>query len=179
MTHFHIKIILFSFTAFILSGCQKTYIVSKSQDVLFQMEYISNTSIYTHWGIFIDVNGNILTYSQPERWNFPSKDQIFTKNEVLANVSACRITGVKIPKEELQKYINYIDNIAASKVTLPKNHNSDAGTLSYYCYQYSESSSTYKRSVIRTEGQFTCENLNFYSKKVVSWINEFHGSVSM
>lgn len=103
-----------------MSGCQKTYIVSKSQDVLFQFEYINNTSVYSHWGIFVDANGNILIYNLPEKWNFPKDDQILTQKELLQNVAACKKTDRKIPAEELQKYINCIDNIAASKVSMQK-----------------------------------------------------------
>jgi len=161
-----------------LSGCEKTYIVSKSQDILFQFEYTNNALGYAHWGIFIDVSGNILTYNLPEKWNFPKDDQTLTKKEVLENIAAGKISGMKIPAQELQKYVNYIDNVAASKVTSPKNVASDAGTFSYYCYQYSENSSTYKRTIIKTEGDFECENLNFYSKKVVVWMNEIRNSIS-
>jgi len=161
-----------------LSGCEKTYVVSKSQDILFQFEYINNAWGHAHGGIFVDVNGNILTYNLPEKWNFPKNDQTLTKKEVLENIATCKISGRKIPAGELRKYINYIDNIAASKVTSPKNVAADAGTLSYYCYQYSENSSTYKRTIIKTEGDSQCENLNFYSKKVVVWLTDLRNSIS-
>jgi hypothetical protein len=161
-----------------LSSCEKANVISKSQDILFQFEFINYAWGYTHLGIFIDVNGNILTYDLPEKWNFPGDDQTLTQKEVLDNIAACKISQKKITTAELQKYINYIDNIAASKVTLPKNVAADAGTLSYYCYQYSENSSTYKRTIIKTEGDFECENLNFYSKRVVVWINEIRNSIS-
>src|SRR5659263_152765 len=87
-----------------LSGCEKTYIVSKSQDILFQFEYTNNALGYAHWGIFIDVSGNILTYNLPEKWNFPKDDQTLTKKEVLENIAAGKISGMKIPAQELQKY---------------------------------------------------------------------------
>ena len=96
----------------------------------------------------------------------------------MPNIASSKISGRKIPPEELQKYVNYIDNIAASKVTSPKNVAADAGTISYYCYQYSENTSTYKRTIIKTEGDLECENLNFYSKKVVAWLNDIRNSVS-
>jgi len=170
-----LSIIILSLT---LSGCEKTHVVSKSQDILYQVEYINYAWVYSHRGLYIDINGNILTYNLPEKWNFPKEDQLLTRKEVLENIAACKISGKKIPGEELQKYIKYIDNIAASKVTSPKyNAASDAGTLSYYCYQYSESSSTYKRTIIRTEGDSECENLNFFTKKIVDWMNDIRSSI--
>jgi hypothetical protein len=158
-------------------SCEKTYVVSKSQDILFQADYIKSTRGNIHWGIYVDVNGNILTYNLPEKWNIPHDDKTITQKEVIDNIAACKISDRKIPREELQKYINYIDNIAASKVTAPKNVSADAGTLSYYCYQYSESSSTYKRTVIKMTGDIDCENLNFYSKKVVDWMNGIRANI--
>jgi hypothetical protein len=154
-----------------LSGCEKSYVVSKSQDILFQFEYINHAWGYAHSGFLIDVNGNILLYDLPEKWNFPTDDQILTQKEVIENIGICQIAGIKILPDELRKYTNYIDNIAASKVTSPKNVAADAGTIAFYCYQYSESSLTYKRTVIKTEGDFLSENLNFYSKKIVEWMN--------
>jgi hypothetical protein len=160
-----------------LSGCEKSYVVSKSQDILFQFEYINHAWGYSHTGFLIDVNGNILTYNLPEKWNFPAEDQTLTRKEVLENIGRCQIAEIKIPPEELRKYTNYIDNISASKVTSPKNVAADAGLIAFYCYQYSESSLTYKRTVIRTDGDFVSENLNFYSKKIVEWMNNIKSRI--
>ncbi len=162
----------------VLSSCQKTYVVSKSQDILFQYEYINTTGTYSHWGIFVDARGNVLSYDLPEKWNFPRDDQTITQKELLENVALCKSTGLKIPAEVLQKHINSIDNIASSKVSSPKRTSSESGTAYYFCYQYSENSSTYKRTIIKTEGNLKSENLNFYSKKIVSWMNEIRRTVS-
>jgi hypothetical protein len=178
MKPFHLNYIFALLISLAFSGCQKTYIVSKSQDILFQIEYLSNAGVYSHWGLYIDVNGNVMTYNLPGKWNFPKENQTLTKQEVNENIAACKLSNSKIRLEELRKYTNFIDNLAASKVTLPKNHLSDIGTLSFYCFQYSESSSEYKRSIIKTEGHINCENLNFYSKKVVSWMSEYQNAIS-
>jgi hypothetical protein len=162
----------------LLGSCQKTYTVSKSQDILFQYEFIKTTGTYAHWGIFVDAKGNILTFNLPEKWNFPKDDQTITQKELLEDVSFCKLTGKKIPVGELQKHINSIDNLAASKVSSPKKTNSGSGIGSFYCYQFSESSLTYKRTIIKTEGDLKCENLNFYTRKLVAWMNEIRKDVS-
>ena len=51
-----------------------------------------------------------------------------------------------------------------------KNVAADAGSTKYICYQYSENSGMYKGTLIKMEGDFTCENLNFYSKRVAEWM---------
>ena len=82
------------------------------------------------------------------------------------------------PKGEILKYSAYINNIASSKVTALKNVGADAGSYEYICYQYSENNAIYKGSLIKMEGDFTCENLNFFSKKVVSWMQDISNSLS-
>jgi hypothetical protein len=172
MKRLSLKILYLIAVCYLSVSCQKTYVVSKSQEILFQVEYLNNIEVYDHWGYFIDVNGIVRSYNLPEKWNFPGDDQIISNKEMLENLAASKITETKIPKDELRKYINYIDNIAASKVTMTKSKSTIEGTLSYYCYQYSENSSSYKRTIIKTKGRSKCENLNFYSKKVVLWMNE-------
>jgi hypothetical protein len=177
MKRHSLKFIILIAFCYLSVSCQKTYVVSKSQEILFQVEYLNNVEVYEHWGYFIDVKGNVFSYNLPEKWNFPGDDQTITKKDAMENLAACKIVEIKVPQEELQKYTNYIDNIAASKVTMTKSKSTIEGTLSYYCYQYSENSSSYKRSVIKTRGHSKCENLNFYSKKVVLWMNEIGAHV--
>jgi hypothetical protein len=172
------KLIFISALLLILNSCQKTYVVSKSQEILFQYEYIRTAGTYDHQGFFVDTRGNILSFNRPEKWNFPKDDQTITQKELLENISSCKLTGKIIPAAELQKNINSIDNIAASKVTFPKRTNTESGTSSYYCYQFSENSLTYKRTIVKTEGDLKCENLNFFSKKIVAWMNEVKHDVS-
>ena len=167
-----IRLISILIIAFSACGCQKDHLVSAGQDILFQREYINYAWGYQHNGYIIESNGNVLTFNNPLKWNFPDKDKKLTEQQVKENISSCTLTGKKVPKNELQKYINYIDNISFSKVTAVKNVGADMGSLVYYCYQFSENSSTYKASIIKMEGDYECENLNFYSKRVVDWMED-------
>jgi hypothetical protein len=161
----------------VLFGCQKDYIVSEGQEILFQQEYINYAWSLQHYGYIIDRNGNVLTFNKPVKWNFPDKDNKLTERQVKENISSCTLTGKKISKEELQKYVNYIDNISASKISSPRNVGADMGSLVYYCYQFSASSMTYKSTRIKMEGDYQCENLNFYSKKVVAWMDGIRAGI--
>jgi hypothetical protein len=177
MKRLSVNIVFLIAFCYVSISCQRTYVVSKSQQVLFQVEYLNNVEVYEHWGYFIDASGNVLSYNLPEKWNFPGDDQTISKKEIMENLAVSKLTETKISKEVLQKYINYIDNIAASKVTMSKSKSTIEGTLSYYCYQYSDNSSSYKRTIIKTKGHSKCENLNFYSKKVVKWMSDIGDSV--
>ena len=165
------------FTAFI-SGCQKDYIVGKGQEILFQQEYVNYAWGFQHNGYIIDIDGNVLTFKNPDKWNFPDKDSKLTDQQVKENIASSTLTGKKISKTDLHKYINYIDNISSSKITSPRNAGADMGSLVYYCYQFSENSSIYKATKIKMEGDFECENLNFYSKRVVDWMKNISNSLS-
>ncbi len=174
-----IKITLMLLLFLILAGCKKNYVISDKQLILFQYEYVNYAWGYQHSGFIIDSKGDVLTYNNPDEWNFPDKNFIMTEKQVEENISHCRQSGKNIPEEELLKYSKYINNIASSKVTAVKNVAADAGSLEYICYQFSDDGGSYKGTLIRMEGDFTCENLNFYSKKVAAWMKEINSSISV
>ena len=172
------KIILIAFLVLLFTGCKKNDGVSDNQVILFQLEYVNHAWGYQHNGFMIDNDGNVLTYNNPVYWNFPDNELNIYESQVADNISKCVLTSTKIPKEELNKYTNYINNIASSKVTALKNVASDFGSLEFICYQYSERTEAYKGYLIKMEGDFTCENLNFYSKKVVAWIRDISNNIT-
>ncbi len=161
--------------ASVLFGCKKGYIVSEGQKIFFQYDYINYNNKFQHYGIIIDNEGNILAYNNPEKWNFPGNDNVLSSSEVEENLLFCVHTGRQIPKKELQKYVNFIDNISASKISSPRLKSTNIGSHIYYCFQYSETNDDYKAVIIKQEGDIECENLNFYSKKVVEWIKNIQG----
>jgi hypothetical protein len=172
------QIIFIASMALILAGCKKNFNISDKQAILFQLDYVNYAWGYQHNGYIIDKDGNILIYNNPENWNFPDNNFGLTEHQVSENIASCYLSERKIAKDELQKYSNYINNIASTKITALKNVAADAGSLEYICYQYSENSGMYKGTLIKKEGDFTCENLNFYSKKVASWMREVNNSLA-
>lgn len=174
MKVFVFKILLSVILIIPFSGCKKNHLLSEKQLVLFQFDYMGDR----HSGFIIDNDGNILAYSNPEGWNFPDTDMSLTEKQVNENIEKCVFTGKKIPSDELRKYAVHIPNISMSKVTAARNTGANIGTIQFLCYQYSESTETYKISIIRTEGDFTSENLNFYSKKVIAWIRGINNNLT-
>jgi hypothetical protein len=173
------NLIIISFFLLLTVGCKKNYSISDKQAILFQFDYLNYAWGYDHNGFIIDNQGNIYIYSNPENWNFPDTEFSLSENQVTENINKCTRTGKTLPKEELQKYTGYIKNIASSKVTALKNVAADAGSLEYICYMYSESTGMYKGYLVKMEGDFTCENLNFYSKRVALWMKEIKNSISI
>jgi hypothetical protein len=172
------KIFIVALLLLILTGCRKDYDISDKQAILFQFEYVNYAWGYQHFGFIIDNEGNVLKYSNPDDWNFPDNDLIISESLVAQNLSKCIKISNKIPNEELQKYSKYINNIASSKVTALKNVAADAGSYDFICYQFSENTNSYKGYLIKKEGDFTCENLNFYAKRVLSWMKEIEAGIS-
>jgi hypothetical protein len=153
-----------------LPGCRKTSQNSDVQAVLFQYDYVNYAWGYKHSGFIIDNNGNVLTYNNPEGWNFPENDLELTGDEIEENLSKCNPTGLTISTDELRRYSSYIKNISQSEISAMKNVGADMGTAEYLCYQHSEATGIYKGYLIKMEGDFSCENLNVYSKKVSTWL---------
>jgi hypothetical protein len=170
MKNFHIKIFIVLITVCFIAGCKKNIAINEKQEILFQVDYVNYAWGYQHSGFIVDNEGMVLTYKNPQDWNFPDKDMVLTESQIRENIGKCLIPGKRIPTDELKKYASYIKNISSSKVTALKNVAADAGSLEYICYLFDEKSGTYKGCLIKKEGDFTCENLNFYSRKVSIWL---------
>jgi len=164
---------------FLNPGCKKSLIVHDSQVILFQYDYVNYAWGYNHHGFFIDSEGNILAYDNPEDWNFPGQNYVISQSQLDENLSKCSNVARKVTAEEIEKYSKYIHNIASSKVTALKNASADAGKAEYLCYQFSEFYGSYKGTLIKMEGDNTCENLNFHSKRVAMWIKEIGESLAL
>jgi hypothetical protein len=169
-----LKISFILLASLILISCRKNVVINEKQAILFQVDYINYAWGYQHYGFIIDNEGKVLTYKNPQEWIFPDKDFKLSGNQVHDNIEKCLFSGKIIPPDELIRYAGSIKNISSSKVTATKNVAADAGSLEYICYQFDELSDTYKGSLIKMEGDFTCENLNFYSKKVATWLKNIN-----
>lgn len=172
------KILLMILIGLILTGCGKNFILSDDQEVLFQYEYQNNAWGAQHEGYFIDKEGNVLKYKSPEEWNHPDNDLIIYLDQLSENLDRCSIAETVIPEAELEKYSRYISNISSSKISAPKQSGADMGSHRYICYKYDETFKVYKGFLIKLEGDITRENLNFYSKKVVSWMKDINQNIS-
>jgi hypothetical protein len=177
MKIFQINIFLILLSAIFLTGCKKSVVISEKQEILFQVDYVNYAWGFQHNGFMIDNEGKVLTYRNPQNWNFPDKDFSISDNQVRENIGNCDISVKKIPAVELKKYAGYIKNIASSKVTAMKNVAADAGSMEFICYQFQENTGTYKGYIIKKEGDFTCENLNFFSKRVTTWLKIINDTV--
>jgi hypothetical protein len=158
-------------------GCRKNQPVNGRQIMLFQFEYVNYSLNYDHYGFIIDNEGNVLEYKNPEAWNFPDRDLKIGVNQVAENMALCSATGIKIQTEELRKYSGHIVNMAASRVSALKPAADNAGSAEYICWQYNENSGLFKGTIIKMEGNFTCENMNFYSRKTAEWMKDIHNQV--
>jgi len=172
-----LKIFSILIAILVIWACKKSTAISDKQAILFQVDYINYAWGYQHTGFLIDNSGNILTYKNPQDWNFPDKDLNISESQVKANIESCQRTGNRVSAAELKKYTAYIKNISSSKITAMKNVAADAGNIEYICYQFSGNTGTYKGTLIKMEGDFTCENLNFFSKKVAAWLKSIQETI--
>jgi len=173
-----LKVFFILFITHVFTGCKKQTVINEKQAILFQVDYVNYAWGYQHNGFIIDNEGRVLTYKNPQEWIFPDKDLKLSGSQVHDNIEKCHFSGKTIPREELIKYARYIKNITSSKVTAPKNVAADAGSLEYICYQFSEIPDTYKGCIVKMEGDFTCENLNFFSKKVSTWLKNINENLN-
>lgn len=159
------------------SGCQKDNVVSEDQKIIFQYSYTNRAWGPQNQGLLIKGDGNVLVYDNPEKWNFPDSENKLTQAQVEENLSYCTPTDLKIPQAELQKYVKYINNFASSKVSAPVSRGADMGAFSYLCFQFSTDSLNYKTVTIRVRGDWEYENLNYFSKKTVDWLDSIRSEL--
>lgn len=173
------QILVLNLFVLILTGCNKDFILSDEQEILFQYEYQNNAWGSQHFGYFVDRKGNILTYNMPEAWNYADKDQMIYQDQMIENLGYCTISDKSIPLSELEKYTRHIPNISSSKVSAVRNTGADMGSHTFICYKFDEAFRVYKGFLIKMEGDNTSENLNFFSKKVVSWMKDINQDISL
>lgn len=177
MRNIHLYIFLFLLASLLLPGCKKAALVNENHAILFQVDYVNDVREYEHSGFFIDSEGNVYRYKNPANWIFPDKDFVLTESQIRDNTENCEADSIKIAIDELQKYSKYIKNITLSKVTAFKNAAAKTGSVKYICYQHIDGSEIYKGSILKMEGEYTCENLNFFTRKVTSWLKNFTDTV--
>lgn len=173
------QILCFVIALISIAGCNKKPVINDKQTLYFQFDYVNYAWGYQHTGFLIENDGRVMTYRNPQNWNFPDKNYNLTESQVRDNIGDCLFSGITIPQSELKKYASYIKNISLSKVTAMKNVAADAGTIDYLCYMFIPDTNTYKGFLIKKEGDFTCENLNFYSKKVSAWLKNINDSLAI
>ena len=163
------------FVVLVMTGCKKRDFSSERQQmILFQYDYRSSSH---HYGYYIDSEGNVYTYNDPEEWNMPDNDLEISQELISENSGNTVYSGIKISEDELSRYAKVIDYIASSKVTAPgKNANSE-GTVQYICYRFNGNYQKYKGCLVRSEGRITRENLNFHAKRITQWMDEIGAKV--
>jgi len=174
MKTLYIKIFIIPVTILLLTGCRKKTVINNNQAILFEVEYVNNSHGNQHNGVLIDKEGNVMLYNNPETWSFPDKEYKLSSVQGSSNLANCVNSGKRITQEELISYARFIKNISASKVTALKHEEVDTGSLKYICYLFDEKSGMYKGSLIKMEGAASCENLNFYSRKVAGWLKNIY-----
>ena len=145
--------------------------------VLFQYSYTNWAWKPSNEGILIKGDGTVLIYNNPEKWNFPNSEKSLTSSQVEENLSYCTPTNISIPSAELHKYARYIDNLTSSKISAPINRGADMGSSSYFCFHFSKDSASYRTVTIKITGDWECENLNYFSKKTVDWIDNIRSNL--
>jgi hypothetical protein len=173
-----IKYLLFILILVALQSCQKEYITDRNQKVLFEFSYVNYAWGEVNTGFYIDTDGNILEYENPENWNFSEQDNNLTSEQVEENLSFCMPSGLKIRSEELRQYINYIDNLARSRISAPVHSGADMGSLRMFCFEYMREEGSYRPVLIKWTGDYQSENLNFYAKKVSEWLQGINNELT-
>ena len=97
-----LKILLLFLLTVMMTGCKKNIVISDRQAILFEFEYVNYAWNYQHYGFIIDNEGNVLTYNNPENWNFPDRELRISENQVAENLSMCTIQASESQKQNFR-----------------------------------------------------------------------------
>ncbi|MGB0862526.1 MAG: hypothetical protein ACPG19_14385 [Saprospiraceae bacterium] len=160
---------------FIISSCDLSESVTLDEleryPVYFQYEYINYAWVKNHYGWFIDNQGNVMGYNQPDQWNSGSNEGLYAENDLLSNLALVDTLLYTVNIEELQQQVAHIS--AAHKGTLSDQENTaqDMGTNTLYAFAWDEDKQEYERILIKSTGDWSQENNNSEAKKIFNWLN--------
>ncbi|MCB9034708.1 MAG: hypothetical protein H6553_12780 [Chitinophagales bacterium] len=160
LSNFKLKLIAFVIIGTLFfTACKK----EKSTDsklnpnILFQVEYYNMAWAYTHLGIFIDENGNVLKYNlsnnYPNNWKRVDSLDYISSKDLLSNINFATIDS-QINVDTLLQKATLIQATINGTLSDIQYLGADIGLHSYYCYYWDSNKNKYKRQLLFVTGDY-------------------------
>ncbi len=156
-------------------GCEEMLHTNEQlpdQEYFFLFEYINFAWGYQHNGWLMDSTGTVRYFEVPEKWMVPSTDAAIEIPGIENYVSRADSVITKVDRSVLIRKAQLIDTAAKGEFTEPENVMADAGSWSYYALQYDPDRETYKRILLKQDGDWEIENLSEAAMELYDWMRE-------
>jgi|WetSurMetagenome_2_1015567.scaffolds.fasta_scaffold75389_3 hypothetical protein len=142
------------------------------EQVVFSGGYVNWAWGYTNFGWFIDRDGKVKSYTitDPKNWWGVNDPEHIKKPDMEHNYNQATKTLFEIPMPELLYKYSLIKNVANGPLSEPRDTGRDMGGKGYYCYQFDDSSRTYRQILLKVTGDISQENLNRDAITLTKWL---------
>jgi len=163
----------------ILMSCDsQVYVCQPDQKVLFQCERINYAWGDFHRGWFIDSEGNVRAYVQPEHWDFPNASGMLSDTAMLANLVQADSICQQIDAKELSDKVSLIERASKGVLSKPSNEMADFGAIVYNCYTYDPKTKSYHCFLLDQYGDIMISNKSAAAKELYLWLKDFTNQVA-
>jgi hypothetical protein len=166
---------------FLVSSCDFSESVTLDEleryPVYFQYEYINYAWGKQQFGWFIDNQGNVMGYNQPEQWNNGDTLGLYVENDLLANLALVDTLLYTVPISELQQQAANIPAAREGTLSDAENNGADMGAKTLYAFYWNEDEQGYERFLIKTIGDWSQKNTNSEAIKIFDWLDDIGGEI--
>lgn len=143
----------------------------RNQDVVFQYD-VWNLLSGRHIGWFIDGEGAILGYNQPEGWEVVDDQGYYTSAAMLSNFSQADSLIGTIKDKVMNQQVSLIKDAAQGMlVEGQRGWNSD-GTIRYVAYIYEPETQRYKEVPLKETQAIQSINNSGAAQELLDWMQE-------
>ncbi len=153
------------------------YICQPNQKVLFQFEAANEAWGHFQNGWFIDQEGYVRVYEQPQNWIHPDRYNKISESDMDANLLYADSTCFRIEPTVLSRKVALIKKASEGKLSEPVSVMADAGGLSYYCFTYDSITSSYQSFLLSQAGDVEIQNTSKEAKELDVWLKEINQQV--
>jgi len=164
----------------LLMSCEsEDYICEPNQKVLFQFEAANEAWGHYQKGWFIDQEGYVRVYDQPQNWIHPDMYNIISESAMKSNLLSADSICFRIDPKVLSRKLALIKKASEGKLSEPVWAMFDSGALLYFCYTYDYLTSSYQSFLLSQAGDVEIQNTSKEAKELDAWLKEIKRQVSM
>lgn len=146
--------------------------VATEQQVLFQVAYRNFAWGERNSGFFIDSQGRILRYDNPETWHFFDEKAVLTSAQMEENLEQTELNPLKVSLPELKQFSDKIQLIKGSDFSQRKSVGNDMGAVRYYALVFNKTEKSYSPVLLAETGDFEIYRKDPSAIEIRVWLEE-------
>lgn len=142
------------------------------QKIIFDVEYQNYAWVDTHYGQYIDNEGNIYEYNLiGQNWRHPLDHYYFTEQELLKKFNDKQKIG-SIDVETLYQKYKQLESLSNSDLSERQDLCYDFGSVVSSAYKFDPQSSIYERIILLECGDSFRMNSSAIAQSITQWLSQ-------